>query len=60
MVGAHTLFPDQAVVSVVGVVGVSCDGTPTIAYYSEIEFCCAFKDHWLAGASRINRKKRER
>lgn len=34
-----TLFPDQAVIPVVRVVGISSKGTPSIANYAEVELC---------------------
>ena len=35
---SHTLFSDEGVIAVVGVVGVSCRCTATITKYSEVEF----------------------
>ena len=56
--GATTLtfFPDQAVVSVVRVVGVPRDGAAAVSYYPEVEFCLragAGKRRWLAGVKGV-------
>lgn len=42
-----TLFPDQAVVAVVGVVGISRNSTSTITDDSEVEFWMLVSISWL-------------
>lgn len=37
--GKRTLFANEAVIAVIGVVRVPCDGAASVAYDSEVELC---------------------